>query len=61
MQPDPVTHRITPVAVPAALPEMDQVGIQIVMCDEAGRPRSGRLLRLSACLAGLPPMPRPAG
>ena len=47
----PATHS-TPAPVP--LHEADQIAIKIVMCDEAGRPRSGRVLRMSACLGALP-------
>lgn len=35
-------------------PDLDRLGIHIVMCDAVGRPRSGRLLRLADCLARLP-------
>lgn len=61
MQTDHSPFRATPVVAPAAMSETDHLGIQIVMCDEAGRPRSGRLLRLSACLAGWPLSPQSAG
>jgi hypothetical protein len=37
------------------MPEPETFGIHVVLCDEAGRPRSHRLLRLSDCLGTLPP------
>lgn len=53
MQADQITATLgTP--APVSLPEADQIAIKIVMCDEAGRPRSGRVLRVSACLGALP-------
>lgn len=55
MQPDPALCAAQTPGAPRVVTDLDRLGVKIVLCDEAGRPRTGRILDLSACLGDFPP------